>query len=148
MVNLGARSYLCNLWGLAGIPCEHALACISSNHLKAEDFVHPYFLDQNWIKTYEPYIEPIVGQRYWKKTGKPEILPPHFKRPAGHSKKQQRKDNDVPTNPYKIKKQYGNIACAKCGELGHNARTCKGAPVKKSNTTSAPSVEVYRHLQF
>ncbi|KAF7841647.1 WAS/WASL-interacting protein family member 1-like [Senna tora] len=155
IVDLGISSCTCNMWGLTGIPCEHAVACMAFRNVEPEDFVHQLFSVQLWRKTYEPYVRPINSSEYWCKTGLPAIDPPPFKRPAGRPKKQRKKVNDPPPNPkkpqkakgndplpkpkktHKAKRKYGEIKCSKCGGTKHNSRTCKAPPPTSNNQSTS-----------
>ncbi|KAF7815086.1 hypothetical protein G2W53_029055 [Senna tora] len=60
IVDLGISSCTCNMWGLTGTPCEHAVACMAFKNVEPEDFVHQFFSVQLWRKTYEPYTSTVL----------------------------------------------------------------------------------------
>ncbi|KAF7825043.1 uncharacterized protein G2W53_016207 [Senna tora] len=133
VVDLGISSCTCNMWGLTGIPCEHAVACMAYKNVDPEDIVHPFFSIQLWRKTYEPYARPINLSEFWQKIGLPDIEPPPFKRPARRPKKQRRKGNDPPPKPKPHMAKRKTYKCSKYGGTKHNSRTCKGPPPTPNN---------------
>lgn len=44
----------------------------------------------------------------------------------GRSKKARRKNNDEKKNPNSLRRYNKAVQCKRCGEYGHNKRTCKG----------------------
>ncbi|KAF7808339.1 hypothetical protein G2W53_035082 [Senna tora] len=43
VVDIGAATCSCNSWDIIRIPCEHPVACLAYNKLKAEDYVDQYY---------------------------------------------------------------------------------------------------------
>ncbi|MED6164607.1 hypothetical protein PIB30_091796 [Stylosanthes scabra] len=81
--------------------CIHAIAAIMKRHERDEDYVHPW---------------PAV---------------PIIKRPIGRSKVHKRKKDPSEhiLQGDKLKKSF-QVTCSKCGEKGHNFKSCKCAPSK------------------
>lgn len=52
--------------------------------------------------------------------------PPYVRRAPGRPKKARRKTNDEPKNPNSLRRHHSTVRCKRCGEYGHNKRTCKG----------------------
>ncbi|PKH86505.1 hypothetical protein CRG98_049978, partial [Punica granatum] len=78
-------------WELSGIACEYALACISHNSEKTEQFVHYWLTKETNDKIYSNYINPAAGEGFWEKTGFDSIQPPIEKRKPGKPKTKRKK---------------------------------------------------------
>ncbi|KAK7268370.1 hypothetical protein RIF29_21068 [Crotalaria pallida] len=63
-----------------------------------------------------------------------------MRRAPGRPKKQRRKTNDEPRNPYKLPKQNKTTRCSERGTLGHNKTSCKG------KTAAVPLIGSYRRV--
>lgn len=61
VVDLKEKKCACNKWGLCGIPCKHAIACILQRGLNIFDFVHDSLRKSTQEKIYEHVIRPING---------------------------------------------------------------------------------------
>ncbi|KAF7840310.1 hypothetical protein G2W53_002608 [Senna tora] len=136
-VNLVARTCSCMEFDLTGIPCVHAIAAIGWNNLKPEDFVHPYYTKETYLRVYEPYVKPANGIAMWPQAGGDPVMPPPLKRPPGRPKKQRKKEHNETSKPNNVKRRYGEVRCTKCQLVGHNRRTCKGPPSKKNKNSQA-----------
>ena len=66
-VDLEARTCSCRKWDMTGIPCRHAISCISFLHKEVEDFISPLYKKENYLKAYSSSIPPIDGKRFWPK---------------------------------------------------------------------------------
>ncbi|PKI56827.1 hypothetical protein CRG98_022785 [Punica granatum] len=117
-------------WDISGIPCKHAVACMTMNDSDPEKFMHSYYSKETWQRIYEPYIRPVIGEDHWEKQSLDPILPPNYSRAGGRPKVKRTKGNDIPQDPYKAKRKYRKIRCGKCGQPGHNRRICKGTTMK------------------
>ncbi|RYR62493.1 hypothetical protein Ahy_A04g020138 [Arachis hypogaea] len=82
--------------------------------------------------TYEHVIRPVNSEEYWKKTGLLAPEPPTIKRPPGRPTKKKKKPDPVEDSPDATKgRRTFMVTCQKCGQTGHNAKTCKGPPRPK-----------------
>ncbi|XP_058727746.1 uncharacterized protein LOC131599386 [Vicia villosa] len=54
------------------------------------------------------------------------MSPPVMRRAIGRPKKMRNKTSDEPKNPFVLPKKFGTVTCNKCGQAGHNKRSCKG----------------------
>ncbi|KAF7823581.1 uncharacterized protein G2W53_021725 [Senna tora] len=106
-VNLVARTCSCMEFDLTGIPCVHAIAAIGWNNLKPEDFVHPYYTKETYLRVYEPYVKPANGVAMWPQAGGDPVMPPPLKRPPGRPKKQRKKEHNETSKPNNVKRRYG-----------------------------------------
>ncbi|XP_057729996.1 vegetative cell wall protein gp1-like [Arachis stenosperma] len=80
-------------------------------------------------RTYAHCIKPVPSPEFWVGTEFSKPDPPIIKRPIGRPKVQNRQKD--PAEPLmqegKLKRSFV-VSCSKCGEKGHNYKTCKGAP--------------------
>ncbi|MED6211511.1 hypothetical protein PIB30_074423 [Stylosanthes scabra] len=79
--------------------------------------------------TYRHSIHPVPSEQYWSSTNYLKIEAPIIKRPIGRPKVYNRRRDPVKDliNGPKLKRTF-KVTCTKCGEKGHNYKTCKGAP--------------------
>ncbi|KAF7825061.1 uncharacterized protein G2W53_016225 [Senna tora] len=86
-INLSTRSCSCNEWDLTGVPCVHAIAALGYNNLKPEDFVHPYYSKETFLRVYDSFIKPANGAAMWPQAEGDPVQPPPLKRPPGRPKR-------------------------------------------------------------
>lgn len=85
------------------------------------------FRKQTFLDTYANIILPSNGPKLWPIVDFPPILPPYVRRAPGRPKNLRNKTNDEPKSTAgKRKRNQQTVRCKRCGELGHNLRTCKG----------------------
>ncbi|KAH7836945.1 hypothetical protein Vadar_007736 [Vaccinium darrowii] len=127
-VDLACHTCSCRKWDMTGMPCTHAIAAIQKSKQEPESFIHQCYSKEAYAKAYNPLIMPINGHDMWPKTGFTPVLPPLEKRKHGRPKKQRRRDVTEYINkkdPTKLRKLGQNsVYCRKCGQHGHNRRTC------------------------
>lgn len=143
-VDLSTRECTCRKWTLTGIPCSHAISCITFNKEDVTKYVSDYFRVSTYKRCYAPLIYPVNGPNMWAKTGLPPIQPPPRRRPTGRPKKQRRREADEPKKGTKLVRRGTTVACKRCGRTGHNRRTCKGLvggnkELDKNNASAGPS---------
>ncbi|KAH9657813.1 SWIM-type domain-containing protein [Citrus sinensis] len=81
-------------WQVSGIPCIHAMPCISHSHKDQTDFVSLWLKKDTYIRGYSGMIHPILDKDSWPNPGGDEILPPLMKRPLGRPKINRRREAD------------------------------------------------------
>ena len=92
------------------------------------------------MRTYSFLINPINGPNLWAKTPYDPLLPPKEKRQPGRPKTKRIKEPDEPQNPYKLRRTCLVMKCKKCGQPGHNIRSCRHeVGSNKRNTSSQVS---------
>ncbi|MED6159075.1 hypothetical protein PIB30_038948 [Stylosanthes scabra] len=76
--------------------------------------------------TYRFHINLVPSEEYWTTTNYLKIDSPFIKRPIGRPKvhARQRDPVEVLIESDKLKKTF-RVTCSKCGEKGHNYKTCK-----------------------
>ncbi|XP_020992587.2 uncharacterized protein LOC107479903 [Arachis duranensis] len=128
-VDLIKHSCSCNKWQLTGMSCIHAIAAIRKRHDNPDDYVHPWLCMESIRKTYEHFIQPVTSEEYWTRSEFTKPAPPVLKRPIGRPKVHNRQKDpaEAVIDGDKLKRSF-YVTCSKCGERGHNYKTCKGAP--------------------
>ncbi|XP_012835541.1 PREDICTED: uncharacterized protein LOC105956239 [Erythranthe guttata] len=127
IVKLSSRTCECQVWDLSGIPCNHAILGILYRRENIEDYVHNSLSKQQYLTTYSRHIHAITSSELWPEdtTVTPQnLLPPTYRRPPGRPKKNRRRA----PNEGETAKRSSVVRCKRCNGLGHNIRTCKGAP--------------------
>ncbi|KAG5521123.1 hypothetical protein RHGRI_033621 [Rhododendron griersonianum] len=114
-------------WDLKGIPCTHAITAITHKHANIEDYIDSCYKKETNASIYRGIIYPINGRNMWHASGCVPILPPNYGRSSGRPKKCRRKERAELENPDpdKLRRQNTSLRCGKCGQWGHNMRTCK-----------------------
>ncbi|GJV99159.1 mutator type transposase [Tanacetum coccineum] len=157
VINIRLRSCACRKWEITGMPCKHAVASIwnmANNGLEPgipESWVHESYWLKTWVDMYRFKVNPCNGPELWPESDTPITLTaPNYKPPIGRPKKKRRKsaaeiyDNLVKRG--KLSRAGGTVTCLKCGQQGHNQRSCKGqrhqgshAPPQASQASSQAS---------
>ncbi|XP_074314875.1 uncharacterized protein LOC141651046 [Silene latifolia] len=121
----------------SGLPCQHAIAAINNQRANYEDFVHEAYTKEKYMATYEHPIPPMPGIDQWERVDMVEPLPPPYRKlPGRPSLKKRRKEAGEKGSTDQQQKQGLQRRCGKCGEIGHNVKTCKGtarAPMKRTD---------------
>ncbi|KAD5508242.1 hypothetical protein E3N88_15945 [Mikania micrantha] len=136
VVDLDKKSCSCRRWEITGIPCSHAVASIwfmASNGQRTgaiEGWCHPMYTMARWKMVYDCKINPINGRPLWPKCQLPTtITPPKHHTPIGRPNKARKRsasEIEEMNKGGKLSKKNTLGACSKCGNKGHNKRTCKG----------------------
>ncbi|XP_022040793.1 uncharacterized protein LOC110943349 [Helianthus annuus] len=126
-------------WDLTGMPCKHAVAAIwdmSRNSIDAgipEEWVSDVYWLSTWKKVYENVIEPINGLNMWTPSQCPTtLIPPKHHTRVGRPKKKRKEafgEKELEQEfdkGGKMTRKGSTIKCGKCGNMGHNVRSCKG----------------------
>lgn len=136
VVDVVLRKCSCRKWEITGLPCRHAVA---TNWFMAlnreavglvESWVHPCYWLDTWKQVYSFKVEPINGSNMWFKSPCPTNLSPplHHTQPGRPKKKRRRSANEsepVVKSGNKVSCQR-TVSCSKCGNMGHNSRSCTG----------------------
>ncbi|KAL7609105.1 hypothetical protein Lser_V15G13262 [Lactuca serriola] len=140
VVDITQRTCSCNKWEVTGIPCKHTITAIwdmrrnNENVGIPETWVHPTYWLKTWQEMYSFKIEPINGRMMWAKSTCPtKLLPPKHHVPIGRPKKKRRRsatEDDSATGTRTVR-------CSKCGNVGHNGRSCNGQTVGGSQASGS-----------
>ncbi|TXG51874.1 hypothetical protein EZV62_021043 [Acer yangbiense] len=129
VVKLDDQTCQCEIWAVSGIPCKHAMACITRMRQNVEDYVHEYLKKPAYLKTYSNAIHAIPDESLWPEVEHGTVLPPLKMRRSSRPRLSRRRGV---TEPARVKRSMG-FRCSKCQEVGHNSRTYK-VPVQGSRT--------------
>ncbi|KAK3204818.1 hypothetical protein Dsin_018864 [Dipteronia sinensis] len=121
LVNVDNGTCDCEMWKMSALPCMHAIAVFMYKREFAHDHVHWYYLKQAWKMTYDGVINPISDESRWPEFQYEIIEPPVIRTKVGSPKKKRRRAPDEPRAPSATFLKR----CSKCGELGHNKKTCR-----------------------
>lgn len=125
MADLEKRSCSCNKWDLSGIPCIHVVSPTWYLDRHPEEYVHPSYDKDTYLRIYSHIVCPVNGPKLWPCTNMDPVLPSKI-RPPKRLKKSKRRDPDKPSQSQSISRMHIEIKCSKCQQYGHNVRTCKG----------------------
>jgi len=125
IVCLERKTCSCGRFQHDEIPCAHAMAVLKKKNIKD---VHPYCSDyykhDALTNTYAVPMEPMPDKNDWTA---PEcvlnevVLPPRYKKMPGRPRKKRKKNPDE-------KLSTKTNCCGRCGQEGHNIRTCTFFP--------------------
>ncbi|RYR01298.1 hypothetical protein Ahy_B06g080163 [Arachis hypogaea] len=153
--DLGKRLCTYQFWMLTGIPCVHACAALARVNKRPEDFCHPLVTMDSYRKTYEHYINPLLGQSMWEKSAYSQPQAPNIKRKPEKLTTKRRKDADEGTRLNKkakqavtLKRQLKSFTCTYCGRadklaaaLAAAAAAVAASKAKATPTGSTPAAE-------
>ncbi|KAL4333847.1 hypothetical protein GQ457_07G010930 [Hibiscus cannabinus] len=129
VIDLGAHTCSCRRWDLTGIPCIHVVAAILMRQERPETYVANCYSKHIQTMIYSHHVRPLRGPNQWAHlhTNVP-ILPPVIRRPVGRPQKNRRKEADeiLTATERMSKRGVVQMTCRKCGNIGHNRRSCKG----------------------
>ncbi|KAK1425169.1 hypothetical protein QVD17_20515 [Tagetes erecta] len=137
VVDVVQKTCSCRRWELVGIPCKHAVATIWDMSLNGEGaeipekLVDPCYWLSTWKEVYSHKIGPISGRIMWPKSCCPtKLIEPKHHTPIGRPRKMRKKDamekEDNMVKGGKLSRKLKTVTCGKCGNKGHNKKTCTG----------------------
>ena len=121
-VSLTERTCKCGQWQISGIPCKHAIRAIISANKDPADYVAHWFTVPTYKEAYGIPILPIPDQQQWPTLECPALEPPTLKRSIGRPPRNRRREE----GEQRKGKRSVTVKCKKCGNFGHNSKTCKG----------------------
>ncbi|CAN1824632.1 hypothetical protein LINPERHAP1_LOCUS30847 [Linum perenne] len=131
VVNLRGSECACGLWQLSGLPCQHALSCITLNNEPVEPYCNPCFKVSTYRLAYRNAISPLNDSSQWPNSLGPTLRAPTIETPrAGvKQKKRRREHGEVVQRKDKNGKTYSTVRkagngqrCTLCKKTGHNRR--------------------------
>ncbi|XP_021984711.1 uncharacterized protein LOC110880496 [Helianthus annuus] len=119
-------------WDLTGMPCIQAVAAIWDMSRNNIDVGIP----EDWMD------EPINGSEMWTPSECPTtLIPPKHHTQVGRPKKKRKKaygEKELEQEfdkGGKMTRKGSSIKCGKCGNMGHNVRSCKGQGGEQSTAS-------------
>ncbi|WMV54962.1 hypothetical protein MTR67_048347 [Solanum verrucosum] len=125
IVCLENKSCTCKRFQMDGIPCPHAWAVLNNKNMLPDAYCSDFYKPKTVLKTYEVPVYPLPDVTEWnvpEHIAEEIVLPPRYKRPPGRPKKQRDKSFS------ELSKRKGTNSCSRCGNRGHNKRSCRAAP--------------------
>ncbi|KAK1381903.1 SWIM-type domain-containing protein [Heracleum sosnowskyi] len=123
VVDLSKRSCTCNRFQMDQIPCAHAIAALQKSNLDPYDYCSQYYKKETMVAAYKEIVYPIGNKETWvipEHVKSVIVYPPEGRIRVGRPKKRRCKASwERNGNPVK------QINCGKCGQNGHNRRTCR-----------------------
>ncbi|XP_050238110.1 uncharacterized protein LOC126687596 [Mercurialis annua] len=86
-VHLTDRTCSCRAWQLTGIPCCHAISCITFMRHNVMNYVDNCYKRAQYLKAYEFSLQPINGPNMWPYAQGFPIIPPPYRKMSGRPKK-------------------------------------------------------------
>nr|GEY76514.1 pentatricopeptide repeat-containing protein [Tanacetum cinerariifolium] len=94
-VDEGANTCSCKMWQILGLPCVHAVACISKLNKMVEPYVLECFKIEMFKHAYTQFMKPVEGITFWADcTHLSRILGPLPKKMPGRPKKRIRASHE------------------------------------------------------
>ncbi|XP_060212225.1 uncharacterized protein LOC132639844 [Lycium barbarum] len=129
VVNLQEMSCQCREWQISGVPCKHALCCMTHIRDDPTRFVHPLLTRDFYVKSYSKTINPAPDESKWPAVDHPVVCPREdIEKQRGRKPKKIKRELDEQP----AKKRSVHCTCTICHQIGHNSRTCG----KKQSTTN------------
>ncbi|XP_022853496.1 uncharacterized protein LOC111374964, partial [Olea europaea var. sylvestris] len=136
-VDLLTKECACRKWKLTEIPCAHAVSRMLSRIIEIDEFVDEYYKKERYLMAYNPVIQPMSGPELWPELGKHPLKSPVKKKQAGRPKKLRKRSQTEPPTGIKMTQTGMQMTCRRCGEVGHNKRTCTA----RTQPTDAPQLQ-------
>lgn len=112
------------------LPCAHALAVLHKVNHDPYEYCSSYYTKEAMIAAYKELVYPVGKKDTWKVPDDVKAMkmyPPKGRVRIGRPKKRRRKA------AWETNIQVQQLKCGKCGQGGHNRRTCRSPPLKKIN---------------
>ncbi|XP_062103852.1 uncharacterized protein LOC133814968 [Humulus lupulus] len=109
-------------WIKDEMPCGHTLAVMKEMNIDPYDYCSHCYTTKVWLETYDAIVYPVGKQQHWELPNFFKdiiVLPPFERVKAGIPKKRR----IIATWETKKKNK-----CNKCGQIGHNRKTCRTRP--------------------
>ncbi|GKD88792.1 ribonuclease H-like domain-containing protein, partial [Tanacetum coccineum] len=148
-VGFNERGKSMRKWELTGIPCAHDIATnynMALNGIQValpEEWIDKCYWLATWKHAYSYTLGCLNGKVMWKKSQIPTTLtPPKHHTLVGRPRKNGRKTKEEKAQIVKdgkLSRDYKTVTCNKCGNLGHNSRSCKGQkdPMNATGTSTS-----------
>ncbi|XP_042009287.1 uncharacterized protein LOC121757892 [Salvia splendens] len=137
VVNMLNRTCTCRLWQISGIPFVHVTTSILKYKHPLIDYVSAFYSRSSMAALYEHVLYPINGMENWSRSSDVgfELDPPNTKRQCGRPRKLRRE------RPQRT----AMLSCGRCGQIGHNRRSCQNDPSAPNNQRSQASAQPSSH---
>ncbi|XP_029148831.1 uncharacterized protein [Arachis hypogaea] len=126
VVDLAAGECSCRKWQMSGIPCPHAISCITFKGLDLESYVDDYYKKEAYLRCYREVIHPVNGPELWERTQYNDVIPSPYRRPSHRPvKKRKRGPTDEDNRSQTHLSRRGQVQrCSNCSGVGHKKSGC------------------------
>ncbi|XP_052623735.1 uncharacterized protein LOC128129082 [Lactuca sativa] len=139
-VDLNTRQCGCRAWQLAGYPCVHGYAAISSLNRDPEEYVLEWFTTSMYASCYRYNIRPLNCSAMWPEVDYTKPLPPKKRRLPGRPTMKRKRDQverEAKGTRHTVSKKGMIMRCTICRERGHNRSTCPLRPNDVPSTSGS-----------
>ncbi|XP_062076064.1 uncharacterized protein LOC133780212 [Humulus lupulus] len=118
------------------MPYGHAVVVIAKRNLSVYDYCAMFYRTETLKALYQENVHPLPHKDEWNLPQHLDImvLPPKTTIPAGRPRKKRIRSRGEP----KV-----IITCGKCGQPGHNRKTCRNPPIEKPNKQKKPKTQIH-----
>ncbi|XP_057423577.1 uncharacterized protein LOC130717381 [Lotus japonicus] len=139
LVKLRNRECGCNYWGLSGLPCKHACACIAYKGENVEMFCDDAYTTRTYCLAYTEIIHPIPELDPGNSGCYGKIDSPTLKRLPGWERiNRKRGVTEGPTVSHEARRSH-RVKCANCEEFGHDSWECQRDKSKRQEKVTVRS---------
>ncbi|XP_062113898.1 uncharacterized protein LOC133824895 [Humulus lupulus] len=128
VVNLDEKICSCRRFNLDQIPCRHALAVLAKKRLNPYAYCSRYYKKEELLATYQEEINLLGNPRTWSipdDVKLTEVLPPISTEKSSRLKRKRLSFSGEHNSQSK---------CGRCGQPGHNRKTCKALAIQPSSS--------------
>ncbi|XP_072062123.1 uncharacterized protein [Arachis hypogaea] len=132
VVDLAACECSCRRWQMSGLPCPHAISCITFKGLNLESFVDDHYKKDAYLRCYQEVIHPLNVSDLWERSQYDDVMPPPYRKPSHRPVKKKKRgpgDDDNRSQTH-LSRRGQTQRCSNCGALGHKKSSCT-KPKKK-----------------
>ncbi|XP_055961213.1 uncharacterized protein LOC126674857 [Mercurialis annua] len=120
-VNLHKKKCTCGKFQQLKVPCSHAMAVCLKENLNPHDYIGSHYRNQNAIQAWSHVFHSLRDRERWIKPNDLPFVPnPGWARKKGRPVNQRFRNEMDQT----YREDRSPNFCSKCGNRGHNARTC------------------------
>ncbi|RYR68012.1 hypothetical protein Ahy_A03g014490 [Arachis hypogaea] len=91
VVDLAASECSYRRWQMSGLPCPHAISCITFKGLDLESFVDDHYKKDAYLRCYQEVIHPLNGPNLWERSQYDDVMPPSYRKPSHRPVKKRKR---------------------------------------------------------
>ncbi|RYR14317.1 hypothetical protein Ahy_B04g070873 isoform B [Arachis hypogaea] len=133
---------------MSGLPCPHAISCITFKGLDLESFVDDHYKKDAYLRCYQEVIHPLNGPDLWERSQYDDVMPPPYRKPSHRPVKMRKRglgDDDNRSQTH-LSRRGQTQRCSNCGAQGHKKSGCTKPKKKVSSIPFCYSVQVGLYL--
>ncbi|XP_072072121.1 uncharacterized protein [Arachis hypogaea] len=135
VVDLAVCECSCRRWQMSGLPCSHAISCITFKGLDLESFVDDHYKKDAYLRYYQKVIRPLNGPDLWERSQYNDVMPPPYRKPSHRLVKKRKRGpgDDDNRSQIHLSRRGQTQKCSNCGALGHKKSGCTKSKKKTKN---------------